>query len=152
MPLLLPLLPSECFAFGVIVVKRRGHIRRGCQTWGGSWWKGGAKHIPYANWRAVEILICHEGGFLPATNEHSNYENISIKDLFDVQWEAYFSLDLGILGILFSSPLAKGPVAASTKKLNKSSWSRSAAPPSRSFRSVALRRKCNCEKESICSS
>lgn len=54
---------------------------------------------------------------------------------------AYFSRDLGMLGMLFSSPRAKGPVAASTSRLNKSSWSRSDSLASRSFRMVAPRRK-----------
>lgn len=45
--------------------------------------------------------------------------------------------------MLFSSPLAKGPVAASTSRPNSSWWSRSASSASSSFRMVAPKRKCS---------
>lgn len=63
--LLLPLLPPECFAFGVIVVKRRGHVKRWCETWSGGRRTGGDQGAVHADGRAAEVH--QRGGFLPAT-------------------------------------------------------------------------------------
>lgn len=63
--LLLPLLPPERFAFGVIVVKRRSHVKRRCETWSGGRRTGGNQVAVDAGGGAAEV---HQGGgFLPAT-------------------------------------------------------------------------------------